>query len=435
MTRQNRQSAFEIITLSNGLRIAYLKVSGTRLFHAGFTINTGSKNDENIPGLAHCLEHMLFKGTEKRKTIHVLNSMESVGGEINAFTTKELTTIYGTSTSNNYIKLIDILCDVIFRSTFPIPELEKEKKVILDEINMYLDTPEENIYDEFQEMIFEGHPLAHNILGTPQSVESVQQSDLKAFVNKHYQPQNMVLSVIGNISIERILKGLNQFLPNQTVIVSHTQNLSIEEAKQSKAAQQGVEKTSKAFQSVPVFHQTKKTDFNQAYAIIGNYAYSSNDKNRWSFSLLNHLLGGPSMNSRLNLAIREKYGYTYNVESGYATFEETGLFHCFVGSEPKYLQKSVDLIYKELEKLNQNILGSVQLSRAKNQYVGQLIVSNENRPGLMIHMGQSLVKHNRITTIEEAIARIKEITADEIQASAKAIFQKDNFSSLLYLPE
>lgn len=434
MTRQNRQSAFEIITLSNGLRIAYQKVTGTRLFHAGFTINTGSKNDENIPGLAHCLEHMLFKGTEKRKTIHVLNSMESVGGEINAFTTKELTTIYGTSTSNNYIKLIDILCDVIFRSTFPNQELQKEKKVILDEINMYLDTPEENIYDEFQELIFDGHPLAHNILGTPKSVESIEQSDLKAFVNKYYQPKNMVLSVIGNISIERILKGLNQFLPNPATIISMVSNPSPEEAKAMMAAQQ-VDKPSVPLKPVPVFQQTKKTDFNQAYAIIGNYAYASNNKNRWAFSLLNHLLGGPSMNSRLNLAIREKYGYTYNVESGYASFEETGLFHCFVGSEPKYIQKSVDLIYKELEKLQRISLGTVQLSRAKNQYIGQLIVSNENRPGLMIHMGQSLIKHSRITTIEEAIARIKEITADEILTTAKEIFNKEHFSALMYLPE
>ena len=410
---------YQIIQLSNGLRIAYLRIKGTQLFHAGFTINAGSKDDDLFPGLAHCLEHMLFKGTSSRKTIHVLNRMESVGGEINAFTTKDLTSIYGTSTSKYYGKLMDILCDVVFRSTIPEHELIKEKKVITDEINMYLDTPEENIYDEFQEEIFGQHPLAHNILGTPESVQKIERFHLLDFVKNHYRFDNMVFSVVGGISIERVVAMLEKFLPDFQPNLS-TKNLKLHRPE---------------FQPVPHFHIEKKTDFNQAYAMIGCYAYELQHPKRWPLLLLNHLLGGPSMNSRLNLAIREKYGYTYNVESGYASFDEVGLFHCFVGSEPKYIKKSVALIFKELEKLRTKKLGALQLSRAKNQYIGQLIVANESRTGLMIHMGQSLIKKGHIQSIRETIDAIQHVRPENIIDTAIELLNPDSFSSMMYLPE
>jgi predicted Zn-dependent peptidase len=418
MQASTKGNPYQIITLPNGLRIAYLRVKGTQLFHAGFTINAGSKDDNHLPGLAHCLEHMLFKGTTTRKTIHVLNRMESVGGEINAFTTKDLTSIYGTSTSNHYQKLIDILCDVVFRSTIPDQELIKEKKVIVDEINMYLDTPEENIYDEFQEYIFGNHPLAHNILGTPESVNQIQQQDLQKFIATHYQFQNMVFSVVGNISLERVIAVLEKFLPETTLQKSNP-----------------IDKPKKTpFQAIPNFQIEKKTEFNQAYAMIGCYAYELEHPKRYSLLLLNHLLGGPSMNSRLNLAIREKYGYTYNVESGYAAFDEIGLFHCFVGSEPKYINKSVSLIYKELEKLRKTALGSMQLARAKNQYIGQMTVANESRTGLMIHMGQSLIKKGLIHPLQHTIHAIQQIKPSDIIDTANELLNADNFSTLMYLP-
>jgi predicted Zn-dependent peptidase len=420
MQASTKGNPYQIISLPNGLRIAYLRVKGTRLFHAGFTINTGSKDDDHLPGLAHCLEHMLFKGTTTRKTIHVLNRMESVGGEINAFTTKDLTSIYGTSTSNHYGKLIDILCDVIFRSTIPSQELSKEKKVIVDEINMYLDTPEENIYDEFQEQIFGNHPLAHNILGTPESVNTIEQKDLLRFIEKHYQFNNMVFSVVGNISLERVVSMLEKFLPESPKLMDNNKVNKI---------------NYQPFTAIPAFQIEKKTDYNQAYAMIGCYAYELQHPKRWSLLLLNHLLGGPSMNSRLNLAIREKYGYTYNVESGYAAFDETGLFHCFVGSEPKYIHKSVSLIFKELEKLRTYPLGSIQLSRAKNQYIGQITVANESRTGLMIHMGQSLIKKGYIQPLQETIQAIQSVTTSNILDTANELLLPENFSSLLYLPD
>ena len=345
--------------------------------------------------------------------------MESVGGEINAFTTKDLTSIYGTSTSKHYGKLIDILCDVVFRSTIPENELVKEKKVITDEIHMYLDTPEENIYDEFQETIFGQHPLSHNILGTPETVEKIKPSDLLDFINNHYRFNNMVFSVVGGISLERVTAMLEKFLPKSTGMDKSPEKIF----------------RNIAFQAVDNFQIEKKTDFNQAYAMIGCYAYELQHPKRWHLLLLNHLLGGPSMNSRLNLAIREKYGYTYNVESGYASFDEIGLFHCFVGSEPKYIKKSVSLIFKELDKLRTNPLGSLQLSRAKNQYIGQLMVANESRTGLMIHMGQSLIKKGHIQTLKDTVDAIRQVSATNIMDTANELFHSDSFSSMWYLPE
>ena len=414
----------QLITLSNGLRVVHQRVRGTQLVHAGFSINAGSKNDGLHPGLAHGLEHMLFKGTQKRKTIHVLNHLEVVGGELNAYTTKEITTIYGTTQGKHLSRLTDILCDVIFRSTFPTQELEKEKKVIIDEINMYLDTPEENIFDEFQERIFEGHPLAHNILGTEATVNELQQQDLFDFVNTHYRFDNMVFSVVGNVSLERVLSALNRFLPQDLPSKSLG---SLDEATQLSLTTN--------FKPLPIFNETKKTDFNQAYAILGSLAYELDHPKRWTLLLLNNFFGGPVLNSRLNLAIREKYGYTYNVESGYSAFSETGLFHCFVGSEPKYIEKSVSLIFKELKKIRSESLGTLQLSRAKNQYAGQLILSNENRSGLMMHLGQSILRKGTATRIEEAIEHIQKVTASDILDVANEILNEDQFSQLSYVPE
>jgi len=386
---------YQLITLPNGLRIVHQRVKGTQLVHAGFSIQAGSKNDGVHPGLAHCLEHMLFKGTTRRKTIHVLNHLEVVGGELNAYTTKEITTIYGTTQSKHLTRLTDILCDVVFRSTFPEGELEKEKKVIIDEINMYLDTPEENIFDEFQERIFAGHPLAHNILGTEESVNEISQLALKNFVSTHYQFHNMVFSVVGNVSIERVLSALNRFLPDAGELSS------------SPTVPQGQIHTSNGALSV-------QTVLHKAEGAATTFT---------------------SPSPFIETAIREKYGYTYNVESGYSAFAETGLFHCFVGSEPKYIQKSVDLIFKEIKKLRTQSLGSLQLSRAKNQYAGQLILSNENRSGLMMHLGQSVLRKGKANSIEHAIDCINQVTVQNIMDVANELLNENQFSQLRYVPE
>lgn len=407
---------YQLYTLNNGLRVAYQKIPSTLLVHCGFIIHAGSRNDGPIPGLAHALEHMVFKGTQKRKTIHVLNHLEVVGGELNAFTTKELTAIYATTEKRHLSRAIDILCDVTFRSSIPDSELIKEKKVIKDEINMYIDTPEENIYDEFQEMVFGQHPLAHNILGTPDSVDRVTQIALKEFVKTYYQYPNMVFSVVGNVSIDKVIANLNKFLP------------------ESLTPSQLPEHNKIALSYHPSF-QKKESDFSNAYAIMGVPTFEEDHDNRFGLLLLNNLLGGPGMNSRLNLSIREKHGYTYHVESGYQAFSDGGLFHCYLSAEEKYIEKSIELITKELKKLKNNKLGKVQLSQAKNQFIGQIIMSNESRNGLMIHIGKGILKHNKALSLQETIQKIKNLTAEQLLTIANEVFDFENFSHLQYLPE
>lgn len=410
-------SEYRLYTLDNGLRVAHYKTPSTNILHCGYVIHAGSRNDGEMPGLAHFLEHMFFKGTKKRKTIHVLNHLEVVGGELNAFTTKEITAIYATVQKKHLGRAIDILTDITFNSTFIENEIQKEKIVIKDEINMYLDSPEENIYDEFQELVFNNHPVAHNILGNSNSVESISKSNLLSFVDKYYHPENMVFVVVGNISIERVVNHLNK----------HSNNLTFNDFQKTN--------NSSLFKYEHPQRVEKRLDFGQSYAIMGIPTYSETNQKRYPLFLLNNLLGGPGMNSRLNIAIREKYGYTYHIESGFQTFEDTGLFHCYLSCEEKYLKKSIELIEKQLHKLKNDALGRIQLSQAKNQLIGQLVLANEARSGLILHIGKGILKHGKANSIEETIRNIQSISALDLMDVANEVLKLDQFSHLYYLPE
>lgn len=407
---------YSLYTLSNGLRVAHKRVSGTRLVHCGFIIGAGSRDDGAHPGLAHCLEHMLFKGTEKRRTIHVLNHLEVVGGEMNAFTTKELTAIYATVQSMHFGRAVDILTDVTFHSNLPEAELQKEKKVIADEISMYLDTPEENIYDEFQEQIFGKHPLAHNILGNTESLEKLDRKDIFNFIQTHYHPANMVFVVVGNIGAGRVLQQAEK-------LMSHIS---------STASYQSIKPVGIEYSPLSV---VTETDFSSAYTILGVPAYEENHSQRWPLLLLNNLLGGPGLNSRLNLAIREKYGFTYHIESGYQAYSDAGLFHCYLSCDAKYLRRSTDLMLKELEKLKKQKLGSLQLSRAKKQFQGQIIMADENRSSLLVHIGKGILRHGRAQSLQDVIKKIEAVNDSDLLSAANDIFNPDKFSYLTYLPE
>lgn len=406
---------YSLHTLKNGLRVVHKRVAGTRLVHCGFIIGAGSRNDGKHPGLAHCLEHMLFKGTGKRKTVHILNHLEVVGGEMNAFTTKELTAIYATVQNTHFARAVDILSDVTFHSIIPEAELEKEKKVIADEINMYLDTPEENIYDEFQEQVFRQHPIAHNILGNKDSVHNIQRKHIETFVHKHYSPANMVFVVVGNISLNRVLYQAEKY-------TSHI------------AAGSGYHPQQPETYTYNPLSITTETDFAGAYTIMGMPAYEESHAKRWPMLLLNNLLGGPGMNSRLNLAIREKYGYTYQIESGYQSYSDAGMFHCYLSCDNRYLRKSTDLILKELDLLKNKKLGTLQLSRAKNQFMGQMVMAEENRSGLLVHLGKGVLRHGRALSLKEVLDKIDAITAEELQETAQEIFNSSQFSYLTYVP-
>lgn len=407
---------YEIFQEDNGLRWIYKRVAGTKLAHCGFIINTGSRHDGKFPGLAHCFEHMVFKGTQKRKTIHVLNHLEVVGGEMNAFTTKDLTAIYATVQGTHLTRAIDILFDVTFRSVFPLAELKKEKKVIAEEINLYLDTPEENIYDEFQEQIFTGHPLAHNILGTKESVDSIEVEDLIQFRNERYGVDNLVFVVVGNISKQRAKQAIAKYAGNIGPFGPVGKEETVAFQYQAKSIE-------------------KQTEYVQGYAMLGLPAWEENHENRWPLLLLNNLLGGPGLNSRLNLAIREKYGFTYHVESGYQSHQDLGLFHCYVSSEKKYLNRSIELIEKELRKLKEQKLGILQMSRARNQFKGQIVMGDENKSNLLIHLGKGVLRRGKAQSLEEVLKKIDAVTPEKLQDIANELFDFQNMSKLIYLPE
>jgi predicted Zn-dependent peptidase len=409
-----KQTDYALFTLPSGMRLAHKRVAGTRLVHCGFVIGAGSRNDHQHPGLAHCLEHMLFKGTNRRKTIHVLNFLEVVGGEMNAFTTKEITAIYATVQARHYVRAVDILCDVTFNSNIPQAELIKEKKVIADEISMYLDTPDENIYDEFQEQVFGSHPLAHNILGSIESLKNIERNDIIDFTEKHYTADNMVFVVVGNIAAEKAIQYAYRFIPE----------LKHRNAPPKKEHILNYKPTS----------TTEKTDFSGAYTIMGAPAYPEKNPKKWPLLLLNNLLGGPGLNSRLNLGIREKYGYTYHIESGYQSYQDAGLFHCYLSCDARYVQRSTELIQKELKKLREDKLGIRQLSSAKKQFQGQIVMADENRSSLLVHIGKGILRHGRAETLQEVLRKIENITASDILEVANEILQEDRFSHRTFLP-
>ena len=405
----------QIHTLDNGLRIIYKESPHSAVTHIGFNIYAGSRDDGTLPGTAHCFEHMLFKGTGKRSSWHIINRLETVGGEMNAFTTKEITVLYASVISDYAERALELLSDLTFNSTFPEKELEKEKKVIAEEINMYLDTPEENIFDEFQEMVFSGHSLAPNILGTPETLNRIASSDLLDFYHRLYHPRNIVLSISSGLPLRKFIRWAEKHC--KPTHKSFTTPLR------------------PSFKIYSAKSEEKSTEHVQCHAILGNICYPHGHEKRLPMLLLNNLLGGPGMNSRLNLSVREKYGYTYNIESGYTGFNDTGLFHCYLSTEKKNLSRAVELVKRELKKLKDIPLSNMQLHHAKTQFNGQIALSEENRLNVMLMLGKNLVQDFSMETLPEVIHKIERITAAELQDIANEIFDFNHISYLAYISE
>lgn len=402
-------------TLANGLRLVYKHSPLSSVTHVGFTVDAGSRDDDKLPGTAHCFEHMLFKGTKKRNAFNIINRLEVVGGEMNAFTTKEITVLYASVINLYAERALDLLIDLTFNSTFPEKELEKEKKVIAEEINMYLDTPEENIFDEFQEMIYDGHSLAPNILGTPDSLNAITSNDLRTFHSEYYHPANIVLSISSQLPFEKFIKWTEKMMGGSYKSFTNLKRAS--------------------FKLYAPKQNEKSTDHVQCHAILGNICYANSNEKKLPMLLLNNILGGPGMNSRLNLSVREKYGYTYNVESGYTAFRDTGLFHCYLSTEKKNLKKAVELIKKEMGKLKDQQLSATQLEHAKRQFNGQLALAEENRMNIMLMLGKNTAQNYPIESLDEVMHKIKAISATELQEIANEIFDFKMMSYLAYVSE
>lgn len=410
--KQTLMNDYQSYILKNGLRIVH-KPLLTNVSYCGFIVNAGTRDE--IPkeyGMAHFVEHMLFKGTRKRKSHHIINRMENVGGEINAYTNKEETVIYSVFLEEHFERAFELLTDLTFNSVFPEKEVEKEKEVILDEINSYEDNPSELIFDEFENIVFHGSQLGHNILGEENTLINFTSDMGKEFVEKHYFPENIVFFSLGKTDIKKITKLAEKYLSHK--------KLSSSDKPRIKPVGIGT--------STNIIEK----DTAQVHAMIGGRCYDLHDPKRKVLYLLNNILGGPGMNSRLNVSLREKKGYVYTVESSMTNYSDTGLFSIYFGSDKKNAKKCIQLIEKELKKLKESKLTILQLEAAKKQLIGQIAVSSDNHENLALALGKSFLHYNHFNSIEETVKKIEKISVNNILETANEVFSDNNLSYLLY---
>lgn len=400
------------IVLKNGIRLVHQQVDSP-VGHCALFINAGARDElPGEEGLAHFIEHVIFKGTSKRRAYHILNRLECVGGELNAFTTKEITCIYATYLNEFYERAFELISDIAFNSTFPQKELEKEKDIIIEEIYSYKDSPYDLIYDEFEEHIFSGHSLGRNILGDPEHVRKITKEEVLEFVKRNYNTDQMVLSSVGNFSIKKVEKLANKYFGS--------------------VAEQIDKEEREALNNYEPFNiMMEKTTF-QTHSMIGSRAYPRGHNKRLALVLLNNYLGGPGLNSRLNLMVREKHGYAYQIESFYHHYSDTGIWGIYMGTSNGTLVKALDLVMKELKDLREKKLGATQLKSAKTQMIGQIAINFESNLNKMLSMGRSFIMEKKIDTLTSINSRIEAITAEDIQEVANEIFAADNISTLIY---
>jgi predicted Zn-dependent peptidase len=417
MPNYNTQETHEIYNFSNGLRLVHRQVPHTKIAHCGFILDIGSRDERpHEQGLAHFWEHMAFKGTEKRKTHHILSAIDSLGGELNAYTTKEKICFYASVLDVHFEKAIDVLTDITFQSIFPEKEIEKEKGVILEEMAMYLDDPTDAILDQFDEVIFGNHALGQNILGTTESVKGFTRANFFDFLEENLINQRIIFSSVSALPLKKVVALAEKYFANIKTTTAKPLNR--------------VPFTS----SKPNIIQVTKP-ITQAHCLIGSLAYSLYDRKRMSFFLLNNLLGGIGMNSRLNMTLREKHGLVYSIESSYSAYLDTGLFCIYFGSEKGTMEKSIQLVYKELNKLCKEKLGTLQLHKAKQQSMGQLAIAEESNMNFMLMMGKSILDTETIESLNDIFSQIEQTTVEDLIEVANEVFATDKLSQLVYMPE
>ena len=403
---------YENYTLENGIRVVHLH-SKSAVGHCGIIINAGSRDEEeNEHGMAHFIEHAIFKGTKKRKTYHILSRMEDVGGEINAYTTKEETTIHTSFLKNDFERALELISDITFSSTFPSKEITREKEVIIEEINSYKDDPAELIFDDFEELIFKNQALGKNILGNPKDLRRFTKKDIESFITKNYHTDEMVICSVGDIPFKKVIKLATKYFGQ------------IE-------ANPRARERNKIENYTPEIRTENKGTY-QTHCIIGNIAYNVQDKKKIILTLLDNLLGGPGLNSRLGLLLREKHGLAYHVESNYTPYSDIGVFSIYFGTDKENLNKCKKLIRKEFELLKTKKLGIVQLKKAKRQLFGQIAISSENNANVMLSIGKSFLLFNKADDLDIIKKKIEAITVEDIQEVANEILNFDKMSMLVY---
>ncbi|WP_040396450.1 M16 family metallopeptidase [Cesiribacter andamanensis] len=406
---------FNLHELPNGIRMVHKQVVHTKIVHCGFVLDIGSRDEKpHQLGLAHFWEHMAFKGTHKRKAFHILNRLDSVGGELNAYTTKEKICFYASVLDQYLENALELLTDITFQSTFPEKQIDKERGVILEEMSMYEDSPEDALQDLFDSLVFPNHPLGHNILGTTETLRSFGRQHFLEFVQQNLDSRRLIFSCVGNISLKKAIRLAEKYLAPLPSFRAERQRLP--------------------FSGYSPVQEQQERSIMQAHFAMGCPAYPLHDERRLPFVMLTNLLGGPANTSRLNMALREKKGFVYNVDASYTPYIDTGLFSVSFATEPGQLQKSIRLVEREFRLLCEKPLGSLQLHAAQEQLIGQLAMAEENNASLMLMMGKSILDLDRIDSLDDIFGRIRQITAAELQDMACQTLQPANFSSLTLQP-
>ena len=404
---------YNTYTLENGLRIIHLP-SNSQVVYCGYDIAAGTRNElSGEEGLAHFCEHMSFKGTARRNAIQIINAIEGLGGELNAFTNKEDTVYYAVISKEHFSEAVNVLTDIVFHSQYPQHEIDKEVEVICDEIESYNDSPAELIYDEFENLLFEGHPLGHNILGNAEQLRTYTTADALRFVRRNYRPEKMVFFVYGDIDFKRLCKSLEHLMPESS----------------SPSSPDPASPALVTRKKAQFIEQNRST--HQAHVMTGCQAYAYTDPRRMTLYLLNNILGGPGMNARLNLSLRERHGLVYTVESTMATYGDTGIWSIYFGCDHHDVNHCRRLVRHELDRLMQKPLSQQQLIAAKRQLKGQLAIACDNREQFALDFGRSYLHHGYERNIETLYQRIDAITAEELQTVACDLFAADHMTTLI----
>ena len=399
-------------TLPNGLRIIH-EPTLSKVSYCGFAIDAGTRDEaENEQGMAHFVEHLIFKGTEKRKAWHILNRMENVGGDLNAYTNKEETVVYAAFLTEHLERALELLGDIVFHSTFPQHEIEKETEVIIDEIQSYEDNPSELIFDDFEDMIFRNHPLGRNILGKPDLLRSFRTEDVLSFTRRFYQPGNMVFFVQGQYDFKKIVRLAEKHLADVPAVTVDNQRVP-----------------------PPLYVPERlvvSKDTHQAHVMIGSRGYNAYDDKRTALYLLNNILGGPGMNSKLNVSLRERRGLVYNVESNLTSYTDTGAFCIYFGTDIEDMDTCLKLTYKELKRMRDVKMTSSQLAAAKKQLIGQIGVASDNFENNALGMAKTYLHYNKYESSEVVFKRIETLTAEQLMEVANEMFAEEYLSTLIY---
>lgn len=399
-------------TLSNGLRIIH-QPSTSKVAYCGFAINAGTRDEQpHEHGMAHFVEHLIFKGTAKRNAWNILNRMETVGGELNAYTNKEETVVYSTFLTEDFNRAVNLLGDIVFHSTFPENEIGKEAEVVMDEIRSYEDNPSELIFDDFEDMIFPDHPLGHNILGSPELLKGYNRQNVINFTSRYYHPSNAIFFVLGNFNFKRVIRQVEKAvgdLPAGSIINDRTAPPTFVSGEQ-------------------IIHKNTS----QAHVMLGGRAYNAYNDKRTALYLLNNMLGGPGMNSRLNVSMRERRGLVYNVESNLTSYTDTGVFSIYFGTDPDNIKQCLRLIESELKKIRTQKLTESQLEAAKKQIIGQIAIASDNNENNALAMAKTFLHYNKWESHESLFKRIEALKSEQLLEVANEIFYMDKLPVLIY---